>query len=157
MPGYVTYTDPTGKATATLVRKNIAATHHLTSHKGCEHTLIDVHSSSTKKKENLFVLNTCCRTCNKKPGIQNTIKGTLNQAKEYPTLILGDFTVLIRCGGADSTPRRKRKSNIIDQNRLTLFTSLTWPPGLVLEHHTIVALTCSCPYALSETPGQTRK
>lgn len=121
LPGYVTYTDPTGKATATLVRKNVAATQHLTSQKGCEHTLIEVHSSSTKKKDNLFVLNTYCRPSNKKPGIQDTIEETLNLAKDHPTLILGDFNAPHQVWGYKFNSQRGKKiANIIDEKQLTL-------------------------------------
>lgn len=121
LPGYVTYTDPTGKATATLVRKNVAATQHLTSQKGCEHTLIEVHSSSTKQKGNLFVLNAYCRPSNKKPGIQDTIQETLNLAKDQPALILGDFNAPHQMWGYRfNSMKGKEIVTIIDQNRLTL-------------------------------------
>lgn len=47
IPGYVTYTDPTGMGTAILVENHVAATQHVTAQAGCEHTLIEVHARVT--------------------------------------------------------------------------------------------------------------
>ena len=61
LPGFISYEDPTGRGTATLVKNNIAATHHITAQRGLEHTLIEVHPKSTKEQEGgLFLINCYC-------------------------------------------------------------------------------------------------
>ncbi|KAG0439500.1 hypothetical protein HPB47_016620 [Ixodes persulcatus] len=44
LAGYITYTDPSEKGNAILVCNNVAATQHVTAQRGCEHTLIEIHS-----------------------------------------------------------------------------------------------------------------
>lgn len=61
LPGYGTYTEPTEAGTAILVRNNVAATQHLTEQRGCEHTLVEVHTSTIGGAGNLFVMSAYCR------------------------------------------------------------------------------------------------
>lgn len=57
---YITYSDPSEKGTATLVRRNVAATQHVTAQRGCEHTLIEIHDRKVGNTANVFVLNAYC-------------------------------------------------------------------------------------------------
>lgn len=52
LPGFITYADPSGKSTAILVKGSIAAVQHLTSQKGCEHTLVEIIPRTTKNAKN---------------------------------------------------------------------------------------------------------
>ncbi|KAH7959685.1 hypothetical protein HPB49_013042 [Dermacentor silvarum] len=55
-PGYVTYVDPTEKGTAALIRNSIAATQHLTAQRGCEHTLVELHSRGKVSQPGAFAV-----------------------------------------------------------------------------------------------------
>lgn len=52
LAGYITYTDPSEKSTAILVRSNIAATQQVTAQRGCEHVLIEIHNRSIGNEKN---------------------------------------------------------------------------------------------------------
>ncbi|CAN7976871.1 unnamed protein product [Ixodes persulcatus] len=99
LPGFISYEDPTGNGTATLVKNNIAATNHITAQRGLrglEHTLIEVHPKSTKKHERgLFLLNCYWRPEGKKPW---SLDATFTEAIQLSTaepnstlLIIADF------------------------------------------------------------------
>lgn len=121
LPGYITYEDPSKKATATLVRNKIAATQHLTPQRGCEHTLLEILTPSTKQKSNLFVLNIYCRPSTKKPEIQSTIQDALSLAGQRPLLILGDFNAPHQLWGYKFNTKKGRSVvSAIEQHNLTL-------------------------------------
>lgn len=61
MPGYITYTDPTEKSTAILVRNTVAATQHITAQHGCDHTLVEIHARDIGSTRNIFIQNVYCR------------------------------------------------------------------------------------------------
>lgn len=96
LPGFISYEDPTGRSTATLIKNNIAATHHITPQRGLEHTLTEVHPKSVNKHEGgLFILNCYCRPRAKKPwGLDDTFTEAIRLATAKPNstlLIAGDF------------------------------------------------------------------
>ncbi|XP_077553121.1 uncharacterized protein LOC144167835 [Haemaphysalis longicornis] len=91
LPGYVTYTDPTEKGTAILVRNNIAATQHITPQHGCEHTLIEIHTRTIGNGKNLFVMSAYCRPSQRQYDFDKTVGQAKRLAGNRPLLILGDF------------------------------------------------------------------
>lgn len=91
LEGYVTYTDPSEKGTAILVRSNMAATQHVTAQRGCEHTLIEIHRSRVGGEKNIFVLNECCRPFNRVIDFEGTILDCITEARIRPILVLGNL------------------------------------------------------------------
>lgn len=131
LPGYVAYSDPSGKATAILIRNNLAATQHLTAQKGCEHTLVEIHSRSISDKQNIYVLNSYCRPSNKNPGITETLQDTMTLAKGKPVLLLGDYNAPHQMWGYKFNSKRGREiANFIDHTGTTLLNDPQTPTRL---------------------------
>ncbi|KAH7959489.1 hypothetical protein HPB49_011458 [Dermacentor silvarum] len=91
LPGYVTYTDPTEKGTAVLVRSNVAATQHATAQGGCEHTLVEIHAREIGSSGNLFVMSAYCRPSQRQYEFDCIVRQAKGLAGTRPLLILGDF------------------------------------------------------------------
>lgn len=91
IPGYVTYTDPSKEGTAVLVRSNVAATQHLTAQKGCEHTLVEIHTRTIGSGGNLFVMSAYCRPSRRDLDFDEMVGQAKQLAGNRPFLVLGDF------------------------------------------------------------------
>lgn len=91
LPGYVTYTDPTEKGTAVLVRSNVAATQHVTPQGGCEHTLVEIHARTIGNTGNLYVMSAYCRPSQRQYDFDRVVSQAKRLAGSRPLLILGDF------------------------------------------------------------------
>ncbi|XP_050022658.1 uncharacterized protein [Dermacentor andersoni] len=76
---------------ALLVRTNIAATQHLTAQKGCEHTLVEVHTRTIGSAGNLFVMSAYCRPSQRQYDFETTVNQAKRLAGYRPLLVLGDF------------------------------------------------------------------
>lgn len=105
LAGYITYTDPSEKGTATLVRSNVAATQHVTAQRGCEHTLIEIHERKVGNASNMFVLNAYCRPSRRAVDFEGTILDCVKEAKTRPILMLGDFNAAHTQWGTSIRPR----------------------------------------------------
>lgn len=121
LPGYVTYTDPSGRSTATLIKSNIAALQHLTPQRECEHTLVELIPRTAKCKESIFILNVYCRPSKKRPGIKDTVCEALQLAGSSPLLILGDLNAAHKLWGYTYNSKRgKDLLSVIESHNLTL-------------------------------------
>lgn len=107
MPGYITYTDPTEKSTAVLVRNTVAATQHVTAQHGCDHVLIEIHARDIGHAKNIFILNIYCR-----PGARHQydfeaiLKEAKGIAKDRTLIVLGDFNAPHPTWGYKQASRR---------------------------------------------------
>ncbi|KAH9381257.1 hypothetical protein HPB48_003238 [Haemaphysalis longicornis] len=116
--GFVTYVDSTERGTAALVRNAVAATQHLTTHRGCEHTLIEIHSV-----QKVFVPNLYCRPAKKGPRPGGDNSGCYTDKAGYrPLLVLGNFNAAHTTWGYKFCSKRGTQlTNLMDQHNLALF------------------------------------
>ncbi|XP_077552083.1 uncharacterized protein LOC144166431 [Haemaphysalis longicornis] len=76
---------------AFLVRSNVAATQHLTAQKGCEHTLVEMHTRTIGSGGNLFVMSAYCRPSSRDLDFDETVGQAKQLAGNRPLLVLGDL------------------------------------------------------------------
>lgn len=128
LAGYITYTDPSEKSTAILVRSNIAATQHVTAQRGCEHVLIEIHKRSIGNEKNIFVLNAYCRPSRKDPDFDGTLLDCIKEANTRPILMLGDFNAPHTQWGYKFQSKTGRQlANVIEQHNLVIMNEPDTP------------------------------
>ncbi|XP_037558252.1 uncharacterized protein LOC119435475 [Dermacentor silvarum] len=116
------------KEMAALVRNCIAATQHLTAQRGCQHTLVELHSRGIRNTENVFVLNMYCRPTKKGIDMAGTIQDAVSKAGSRPLLVLGDFNAPHTTWGYRFCSKRGRElAHLIEQHNLTLLNEPDTP------------------------------
>ncbi|KAK8766980.1 hypothetical protein V5799_006241 [Amblyomma americanum] len=76
---------------AVLVRSNVAATQHVTSQGGCEHTQVEILTREIGSSGNLFVMSEYCRPSQRQYEFERIVNKVKGLAETRPVLILGDF------------------------------------------------------------------
>ncbi|KAH9382287.1 hypothetical protein HPB48_000889 [Haemaphysalis longicornis] len=133
IPGYVTYADPSEEGTAVLVRSNVAATQHLTAQKGCEHTLVEIHTRTTGSGGNLFVMSAYCRPSRRDLNFDETVGQAKQLAGNRPLLVLGDFNAPHTTWGYKfQSKRRKALVKTMEDLELALLNE----PGVATRRRT---------------------
>lgn len=128
LAGYITYTDPSEKSTATLVKSSVAATQHLTPQRGCEHVLVEIHSREVGSGNNIFILNAYCRPSKKEIDFEGTLRDCAKEAKTRPILLLGDFNAPhTQWGYQFQSKRGKQLLHVIEQHNLTILNEPNTP------------------------------
>lgn len=100
----------------------------MTTQRGCEHVLVEIHSRDIGSSKNIFILNAYCRPSKKDVDIEGTMLDCIRAAKARPTLILGDFNAPHTQWGYKFQSRRgKHLMNAIEKHNAKILNELKTP------------------------------
>ncbi|KAG0416355.1 hypothetical protein HPB47_006491 [Ixodes persulcatus] len=137
LPGFISYEDPTGRGTAILVSKTIAATHTISQPREALNTPSSKSTPSRpgNRKEGIFLLNCYCRPKAKKPrGLDATFTEAIQLATaklNSTLLIIGDFNAAHQTWGYHrNSPRDNELVRIQMDKDLTFLNDPDTPTRL---------------------------